>query len=196
MLTKEQLRDFSEEVKRRFENSEIRAPVHLSGNNEEQLINIFQQVKPTDWVCSTHRSHYHALLHGVDRQWLMGEILAGRSITVINKKHKFITSAIVSGILPIALGLASALKRKGNTDKHVWAFVGDMSSLSGVFHEVVQYASGHKLPLSIVVEDNGYSTNTPTYTVWGDQDAAEIKVIRYKYDRIYPHQGSGAWVEF
>ncbi|KKL85407.1 hypothetical protein LCGC14_1955070 [marine sediment metagenome] len=194
-MDKKQLREFSEEVKKRFENAEIKAPIHLSGNNEEQLIKIFTDIKRTDWVCSTHRSHYHALLHGIDKDWLMNEILKGRSITIMNRKKQFITSAIVAGILPIALGIALGLKRK-KSSKHVWAFVGDMASRGGVFHEVVKYASGHQLPLSIIVEDNNYSTNTPTNIVWGDEKEESITVIKYSYERIYPHQGSGRWVEF
>jgi len=145
-------------------------------------------------VFSTHRSHYHALLHGIDRDWLMKEILAGRSITIEKIDQKFVTSAIVSGILPIALGAALGIKRKGE-DRHVWAFVGDMSGMSGIFHEVCQYATGHQLPLTLVVEDNGFSTNTPTQVVWGDQ-RNPIDVYRYTYERIYPHQGCGKWVEF
>ena len=45
-----------------YEKGKIRAPIHLSGNNENQLIKIFKKVKKQDWVFSTWRSHYHALL--------------------------------------------------------------------------------------------------------------------------------------
>ena len=50
-LTKEDLLLFEEEVKNSYEDSKIVAPVHLSKNNEEQLIEIFQYVHPEDWVC-------------------------------------------------------------------------------------------------------------------------------------------------
>ncbi len=195
MYSKEELLEFSHEVKEEFENGRIHGTIHLSGCQEDQLIDIFKQIKDTDWVCSTHRSHYHALLHGVDRDWLFGEIMQGRSITIENIEKKFITSAIVAGILPIALGIALGLKRQGSDD-HVWAFVGDMAAEGGTFHEVVKYASRHRLPLSIVVEDNGFSTNTPTEVVWGDRNAPDITVLRYGYDRMFPHQGSGKWVQF
>ncbi len=195
MITAADLRAFSEEIKDRFSRAEIHGPIHLSGNNEEELIEIFKNINRDDWVFSTHRSHYHALLHGIDKEWLLDEICAGRSITIENIKHRFITSAIVSGILPIALGTALAIKKK-NIDRHVWAFVGDMSAMSGIFHEVCQYATGHQLPLSLIVEDNGFSTNTPTQVVWGDQNNKTIDVYKYLYERIYPHQGCGKWVEF
>jgi len=191
----ESLRAFSEDIKEQFESGKIRGPIHLSGNNEEELIKIFQSVNNDDWVFSTHRSHYHALLHGIDPEWLRQEIMNGRSITIQNIKHRFVTSAIVSGILPIALGVALSLKLKGDTETKVWAFVGEMSALGGTFHDVVQYASKQCLPLKVVVEDNKFSTNTPTYDVWGYGDD-EIVVDQYAYDRIYPHQGCGKWVQF
>lgn len=194
-INSEKLRNFSEDIKNQFENSRIRGPIHLSGNNEEKLIEIFKEIKDDDWVFSTHRSHYHALLHGIDPEWLKQEIMEGRSITIQNIKHRFVTSAIVGGSLSMALGVALSIKRSGDSGTKVWAFVGDMASAGGIFHEVVQYASKQCLPLRIVIEDNEFSTNTPTKDVWG---FGEDKIVahKYSYDRIYPHQGCGKWVQF
>jgi TPP-dependent pyruvate/acetoin dehydrogenase alpha subunit len=177
-MTSQELIDFEREVADLFEQGKIRAPIHLSKGNECDLIRIFKQIKSTDWVCSTHRSHYHALLKGISKEWLKNEILQGRSITICSREHRFITSAIVGGILPIALGLAM-------TGQTVWCFVGDMASETGIFHECVKYAIGHKLPIVFVVEDNGYSVDTPTEQVW-----------RYSYTKELPHQGVGRFVEF
>ena len=46
-----------------YESGQIKAPVHLSGNNEDQLIEIFNKIDKDDWVFSSWRNHYHALLH-------------------------------------------------------------------------------------------------------------------------------------
>lgn len=195
MLTKEELMEFSRKVSEEFANGKIRGPIHLSGGQEDALIEIFKQIKRTDWVFSTHRSHYHALLHGIDEKWLFDEIMNGRSITIENIDHHFISSAIVAGILPMALGVALGVKRQ-NLENHVWAFVGDMTAEGGIYYEVVKYATRHRLPLSIVVEDNGFSTNTPTQVVWGDKNSPETTVLKYKYERVFPHQGCGKWVQF
>jgi TPP-dependent pyruvate/acetoin dehydrogenase alpha subunit len=194
--TKEFLLAFSEIVRDEFSDAKICGPIHLSGNQEDDLIEIFKNINSDDWVFSTHRSHYHALLHGVDKDWLLNEIRMGRSITIENRAKRFITSAIVAGILPMALGVALGIKRQGITGQHVWAFVGEMTAEGGIFHEVVKYASRHRLPLSIVIEDNGFSTNTPTEVVWGDRTAPEITIMRYSYERRFPHQGCGKWVQF
>jgi pyruvate dehydrogenase E1 component alpha subunit len=177
-MNKKQLIEFEKDIASIFEQGKIKAPIHLHGGNESELIKIFKNIKPTDWVLSTHRSHYHALLKGVPPELVKVEILKGHSITLNFQRYKFLTSAIVGGILPIAVGLAMAGEK-------VWVFVGDMASETGMFHECVKYATGHKLPITFVVEDNGFSVDTPTEKVW-----------RYSYQRTFPHQGSGVYVLF
>ena len=159
--TKEQLEQFELDCKAEWETGSVLGPVHLSKGNEEQLIEIFQYVHPQDYVYSTWRNHYHALLHGISEEWLMDEIKRGRSMKIINKEHNFIISAIVGGIIPQALGTAKALKEKGS-DRKVWCFVGDMGFETGEFHLCHKYAKNFDLPLQFVVEDNNLSTNTPT----------------------------------
>lgn len=194
MLTKEELLKFEEEIKDLFLDKKILAPVHLSGGNEDQLIKIFKDVKKQDWVFSTHRSHYHALLKGVDKEWLKSEILEKRSIHIHNKECNFFSSAIMAGVIPIAVGTALGIKRQKKKNK-VWVFFGDMSAEMGIAHECMKYAGGFDLPIVFVVEDNGLSVDTPTKKVWGES-RKKAKIIRYKYEREYPHQGCGIWVTF
>ena len=186
---------FEDEIAKLFSAGKIFAPVHLSDGNEDVLIDVFKKVRKDDWIFSTHRSHYHALLHGIDREWLRQEILRGNSITVCNPEHHFYSSGIVGGNTPIALGVAMALKRKGLSQR-VWVFVGDMAALGGIFYEAVQYAERNDLPITLVVEDNGISTNTPTQKAWGEGNSTG-KVIKYSHKKEkYPHYGSGKWVTF
>tara|TARA_X000001382_G_scaffold127054_1_gene114407 strand:- start:1694 stop:2320 length:627 start_codon:yes stop_codon:yes gene_type:complete len=193
--TKEQLEQFELDCKAEWETGSVLGPVHLSKGNEEQLIEIFQYVHPQDYVYSTWRNHYHALLHGISEEWLMDEIKRGRSMKIINKEHNFIISAIVGGIIPQALGTAMALKEKGS-DRRVWCFVGDMGFETGEFHLCHKYARNFDLPLEFVVEDNNLSTNTPTDETWGKKQKVPDDVIYYQYERGFPHHGSGTWVLF
>lgn len=196
-INKDFLVNFEKEVKVAYDSGKIKAPIHLSGNNEKQLINIFKKIKKNDWVFSTWRSHYHALLHGLDQKWLYNEILSGRSMGIINKKRNFFCSAIVGGILPIALGVALSIKRQ-NQKKKVWVFIGDMTYETGVFHETYKYSNNFKLPIRFVIEDNGLSTNTPTTKAWGAKFKILKKknIIRYSYKRNFPHHGTGSWILF
>ena len=193
-MDKQTLIDFEEDIKNLFLEGKIRAPIHLSRGNEDALIEIFKQIKKVDWVFSTHRSHYHALLKGIPPRWIKEEILAGRSMHLYNLEHRFMSSSIVSGCLPIALGAAMAIKRK-RLKRNVWAFIGDMAAETGIFHECAKYAARNNLPITFVVEDNGLSTNTPTQLSWG-KSKEQPNIITYKYKRFYPHINAGTWVEF
>ena len=194
-LTKSDLISFEEEVKLRYERGEIKAPVHLSKGNEEQLIEIFQYVHPEDWVFSTWRNHYHSLLHGIPQDRLMNLIIRGRSMSIHSKEYRMYTSSIVGGIIPIALGVAKSIKMKGEKNK-VWCFIGDMTFETGIFYEAYKYAKNFDLPLQFVVEDNGLSTNTPTDETWGGKKDVSDDIIYYKYERGFPHHGTGNWVLF
>ncbi len=197
MPTNALLIDFEKKVKQAFLDKRIKAPIHLSGGNEDKLLEIFKNINQEDWVFSTWRSHYHAILKGIPEEWVFSEIIAGRSMFLINREHKFISSSIVGGILPIACGVAWALRRK-SINERVWVFVGDMTARTGIYHEFIEYCRGHDLPVSIVIEDNGLSTNTPTIQVWGESQRNRVfsAPIKYSYKRVYPHVGCDEFVQF
>ena len=175
-MNEDDLINFEADIASHFNNGEIKAPIHLHGGNEAQLIEFFKNIKSSDWVFSTHRSHYHALLKGVPPELVKSEILKGNSISLQFPLYNFYTSAIVGGIIPIALGVAMA----GET---VWCFVGDMAAETGIFHECAKYARNKNLLIHFIVEDNGMSVDTPTDKVWG-----------YTYKRTFPHSGTGKWI--
>jgi pyruvate dehydrogenase E1 component alpha subunit len=194
-LTADDLIKFEDLIVGHWEAAKIRGPVHLSNGNEDPLVEIFKRIKANDWVFSTWRSHYHALLKGIDPRWIESEILAGKSITLCNMEEHFYSSAIVSATLPIALGVAQGLKKSGSDEK-VWCFIGDMSFEGGTFYEVHKYARNFDLPLYFVVEDNGISTYTPTEATWNKKRDIPADVIYYQYKSKYPHYGSGKWIAF
>lgn len=191
-MTKEELIKFQDEIKEAYEAGKIKAPIHLSGDNEEALIQIFEKVLPKDWILSTWRSHYHWLLSGRDKEVLRKQIMDGHSMHVYG--DKFFTSAIVGGIAPIAVGIAMGIKRVGDEITKVWCFLGDGAYHCGIVQESIRYAVGHSLPVIFILEDNGLTVRANTQEIWGY--GRERKVIKYTYKRKYPHAGSGKYVMF
>lgn len=192
--TSERLIAFEREIAAEFNAGEIKAPVHLAGGNEAELIEIFASIKPADWVLCSWRAHYHCLLKGVPLEQLKGAILDGRSIALCFPHYKILSSAIVGGICPIATGLAWAIKERGGREC-VHAFVGDMSAMSGIYHECVRYCRGHGLPVNWWIEDNGKSVCTDTLQSWG-YPSGPTHETRYEYELTWPHVGTGQWVRF
>jgi pyruvate dehydrogenase E1 component alpha subunit len=199
LLTKEQLVAFETDIANCFNNAMIKAPIHLYDGNEEQMIDIFKNVEPEDWVFCSWRSHYQCLLKGVPQEQLKKDILAGKSITLCYPEYNIYSSAIVTGNIPIATGAALDIKRKGGTN-HVWCFVGDMTSETGTFFENWKYAVNHDLPITFVIENNGKSVCTETSKVWNSDElyfAKETrKIIYYEYQTKYPHAGAGQRIQF
>jgi TPP-dependent pyruvate/acetoin dehydrogenase alpha subunit len=199
-LTKQDLIDFETEIADLFNQARIRAPVHLYSGNEDAIIDLFKNVRDDDWVMCSWRSHYQCLLKGVPREELKNEILAGRSISLCFPKQRILSSAIVSGIVPIAVGVALAIRRSGGTNK-VWCFMGDMTSETGIVHEAIKYSTNFDLPIHFIVEDNGKSVCTDTREAWNQpvlthEGTRHPKVSYYKYETHYPHSGAGVRVQF
>ncbi len=209
-MQKKDIIAFEDRIKALYEQGKIRAPIHLSGGNEDQLIKLFKKYDKSDWIFSTWRNHYHWLLSGRDPKRLEEQIVAGDSMAVCD--DRFFTSAIVGGNAPVALGVALALKlkREKNVQKaaqgankkknknpahpKVWCFLGDMGASCGISKECMRYAAGHDLPITYVIEDNGLSVTTDTKKVWGTKKGT--KCLVYKYKRQYPHAGIGKHVLF
>lgn len=192
-ITPEQLIAFEEKVCESFKNKEIRAPVHLYYGNEEKIIEIFKEIREQDWVFCTWRSHYQCLLKGVSEERLLSDIKKGRSIALCYPEYKIFSSAIVTGNIPIANGVAMSIKKQ-NLDEKVFCFVGDMTSETGCFHENHIYAVRQNLPITWIVEDNGKSVCTDTLKTWNTTQlsyASKVNVISYKYESKYPHAGPG-----
>ncbi len=200
MLTKDELISFEEEIASVFNSGGIRAPVHLYNGNEEQIIDVFRKVRTQDWVFCSWRAHYQCLLKGVPRLLVREEILAGRSISLCFPEHRIFSSAIVGGVLPIAVGAAMSIKRRAE-DATVFCFLGEMTSETGIAHESIKYSRNHRLPIHFIVEDNGKSVCTDTREVWNQQKLSfeaitDDYVTYYRYTTKYPHAGAGVRVQF
>jgi pyruvate dehydrogenase E1 component alpha subunit len=217
-MNEQDLINFEKDIKDNYSQAKIRGPVHLCGGNEIQLLQVFEKIKENDWVFSTHRSHYHALLKSKNPEWVKEQIFLKRSSHINSKKYKIFTSAIVGGICPIALGVALSIKKDWDNNirtinlnaeltkeekkkgaigrcmgmNHVWCFVGDMAAEMGIFHECLKYARGEDLPITFVIEDNGMGCDTPTNEVWKAKEwfGNDLRNLDgYQYKRIYPHYG-------
>jgi pyruvate dehydrogenase E1 component alpha subunit len=200
MKTAQQLIEFENQIAALFNAGKIRAPVHLYAGNEAEMISVFKDVRPDDWVFCSWRSHYQCLLKGVPEALLTEEIVAGRSISLCFPEQRIYSSAIVGGVLPIAVGTAMAIQRSGGRER-VHCFMGEMTAESGIAHESIKYSRNHKLPIRFIVEDNAKSVCTDTREAWNQprlsfEDVCDDYVHYYRYATHYPHAGAGQRVQF
>ena len=69
--------NFEKDIKNNYEKGKIKAPIHLSGNNEIPLIKFLIKLKK-QLGFSSWRNHYHAILKGIPTKLIKKEIMMGK----------------------------------------------------------------------------------------------------------------------
>ena len=191
--TRESLITFEKRVQEIWESGEAPSLLHLSGGNEGQLLDIFKNVRPQDWIFVSHRAHYHILLKGYPEELLLERIREDRHMFVFSREHRIYQSAILGGTLGIATGVAQAIKDSGE-DSLVLCFLGDGAEENGALHSAALYAEGHELPILFVVEDNDRQVDTDRASrrgkAWERCRLTSPCIMRYEYKPTWPHAGS------
>ena len=70
-------------------------------------------------------------------------------------------SSILAAHIPHAVGAAYAIKYRGEKDRAVLVTCGDGTTSEGEWHESMNFAAIHKLPLVMLVENNEWAISTP-----------------------------------
>ena len=194
--TPEALKQFVEKMAEHHDAGRLPFAVHLPGGNEQELIDIFANINEGDYVLSTHRNWYHALLHGLPPDEVEEKILNARSMFMFDRERNFYVSAIIGGTPAIAAGIALALKRKGSSQR-VWCFIGDGIEDTGHFAEAVRYVDGFDLPCTFVIEDDNMAVEASKESRWGtDKDLDWPScVLRYHYKKSRPHIRTGNFAD-
>lgn len=149
---------------------QIMCPVHLSLGHEKVAADIRDHIRPEDWLFSTHRNHHHYLAKGGDERKLWDEIMGletglnggfAGSQSISDPGINFHSSAIVGGLVGVAIGVAMALQRSGSGV--AVCCVGDAATEQGVFWESLNFAALHSLPIAFIIENNGMSVDSPLH---------------------------------
>lgn len=70
-------------------------------------------------------------------------------------------SSILAAHIPHAVGAAYAMKYRGESGRAVLVTCGDGTTSEGEWHESMNFAAIHKVPLVMLVENNGWAISTP-----------------------------------
>lgn len=167
MNFKEKVEHFELICKERM--AEFRCPVHLCLGQEDVPAVLHEVLKPEDWLFSTHRNHGHYLAKGGDEYKLMQEILGeldgvnagwAGSQCYSDPSINFHATAMVGGLVGVAVGTALALKKQQRAGVVVCC-IGDGATEEGVFWESLNAVVLWELPIMFVIENNEYSVHAP-----------------------------------
>jgi len=122
-------------------------------------------LRDDDYITSTHRGHGHVIAKGADLKLMMAELFGkktgyckgkGGSMHIADMQIGILgANGIAGGGLPIAVGAGLSIKLR-KTDQVCVCFFGDGCSNNGTFHESLNFASLHRLPVIFVCENNLY----------------------------------------
>jgi len=165
--------------------------LHFSKGQEAISVGVCAALRQTDYIVTHHRTIAHEIAKGASLHPLIAEILG--KATGVNKglagemhinnpeiRHLF-SFQLVGTCVPVAVGLAYALRYYKKTDDVVAVFFGDAATSNGQVHEALNIAKIKKVPLLLVCENNGLAGNIgkeyylPTETVAERMKAYRIK---------------------
>lgn len=159
------IREFEETTAGLFAGGEIPGFVHLYSGEEAVAVGIISQLKPGDYIASTHRGHGHMIARGGDVKFMFAELFGkssgyckgkGGSMHIADVSLGFLgANGIVGAGIPLAAGAALACKYRKDGGVGV-CFFGDGASNRATFHEGLNMASIWKLPVVFVCENNMY----------------------------------------
>lgn len=167
---------FEEKTDYIFKNKLAHGTTHLSIGQEAAQAGLCLALEKGDWFVPTHRCHGFTYCSGSDPTAMFSEILGskyglakgmGGSMHMPDKEHGNLgSSAIVGSGVPLATGLAFALKHYKKNNISV-AIFGDGASSRGTIHESMNIAKVWKLPVLFFCENNSYGMSAPVQKVVG-----------------------------
>jgi len=160
------IRTFEEMVLKQFRAGNIPGFVHLYSGEEAVATGACANLRPDDYITSTHRGHGHLIAKGGKTDRMMAELYGKKTGYNRGKGGSMHIADVDIGILgangiagagiTIATGAALSAKLRG-TDQVTICFFGDGASNNSRFHEGVNLAACMNLPIVYVIENNLYA---------------------------------------
>src|SRR5215213_8217931 len=163
------IRRFEERASQQYQAQKIGGFCHLYIGQEAVVVGAIAAVRADDYVITAYRDHGHALARGTSANACMAELFGketgcsrglGGSMHFFDKRHHMYGGhAIVAAHVPLGVGLAFAIKYRGE-DRVTLCFFGDGAINQGSFHEALNLAALYRLPIIFICENNLFAMGT------------------------------------
>ena len=182
------MRRFEEKAGQLYGQQKIKGFCHLYIGQEACVAGAVSALDKDDKYITAYRDHAHPIGLGTDPKYIMAELFAkatgiskgkGGSMHMFDKEHHFFGGhGIVGGQIPLGVGIAFAEKYKKTKNLCV-TYMGDGAVRQGAFHESLNLAMVYKLPVILVIENNGYAMGT---SVERTSNVTELYTLGESYD--------------
>ncbi|MBI3805226.1 MAG: thiamine pyrophosphate-dependent dehydrogenase E1 component subunit alpha [Nitrospirae bacterium] len=174
-------REFEDRVSKLHRQGKILGGVYSGMGQEAIVVGVCYGLRREDFISPIHRDMGAFLVKGVDPKRLMAQLF-GKKTGLSKGKDSFLhagdlergvfgSTSMLASSLPVATG--AALKFRIKKEPYVAvAFFGEGASSRGDFHEALNFAGVHKLPVIYVCENNFYAYSTPQNLQMAVEDIA------------------------
>ena len=184
------IREFEELLLKKHSEGKLHGTTHTCLGQEYIPVALRNSFSEGDQIFSNHRGHGHYLARFDDPAGLLAEIM-GKQGGVCNgvggSQHIRVAGFFSTGVqgqgVGLAAGMAFSKKKNGKSDV-VYCFIGDGTWGQGIVYESLNIASLQKLPLVVIVENNGIAQTTPTVNALSGTIRERARAFGIKYLRI------------
>src|SRR5512138_3665615 len=149
--------------------------------------------EPDDWIVPALREAGVGLYRGMTLDSYIAQIFGnaadptkGRQMPChpCDREHHYVVmSSCVSTQIPHAVGIAMAMRIKGDTGKVCFGYMGDGGTSEGDFHVALNFAGVQKAPCVLICQNNQWAISTPG-TVQTAAETIALKGLGYGVEAI------------
>ena len=186
------IRLFEERIQDLYARGLVPGLAHLYIGEEAVATGVCANLRKDDYITSTHRGHGHVIAKGAELRYMMAELFGkktgyckgkGGSMHIADVGIGILgANGIAGGGIPIAVGAGLSAKMR-KTDQVTVCFFGDASSNNGTFHEGLNFASVHRLPVVFICENNLYGISVSQKQHQAIQDIS-VRAVAYNIPGI------------
>lgn len=174
-------RRFEERAAEAYALGKIGGFCHLYIGQEAISTGALSVLRPDDYVVTAYRDHGQAIARGMTARSVMAELFGrrdgcaggkGGSMHLFDANLNFLGGhGIVGGHIPLATGVAFAIKYRGG-DQVCLCFFGEAAVNIGAFHEALNMAGLWKVPAVFIIENNRYGMGTAVSRATANEDVS------------------------
>jgi acetoin:2,6-dichlorophenolindophenol oxidoreductase subunit alpha len=186
------IRAFDERLSILVRQGKVRSGVYTGIGQEAIIVGTCYGLRREDYICPLHRDLGSFLMKGVEAKTMMAQMFGkttglskGRDSALhsgVPELGIFGNTSMLGANLPVAAGLAFTYKME-KTDNVVVAYFGEGASNVGDFHEALNFAGVHQLPILFICENNQYAYSVPIEKSMAIDDVAD-RAESYGFDGV------------
>jgi pyruvate dehydrogenase E1 component alpha subunit len=186
------IRAFDERLSILVKQGKVRSGVYTGIGQEAVVVGTCFGLRRDDYVCPLHRDLGVFLMKGVEPRVMMSQMFGkdtglskGRDSALhsgVPELGIFGNTSMLGANLPVAAGLGLTFKME-QTDNVVIAYFGEGASNVGDFHEALNFAGVHQLPVVFVCENNQYAYSVPVEKSMAIDDVAD-RAASYGFEGV------------